>query len=167
MLWLLSGPLGFTCWFYFAPVFSFMYCWVLIFALSLFLYLDLYFLGDYAWISYGSFMQTKHLCVLIHHWTKGGVGAPWNRFKPSSKMFLLTVSMQCFFCGSFMLFMSCVCYAFTSVHCCLVVERADLLALVCDVYCDLLLSHLVSWDKRGSWLHRSMILAVFLTLKGT
>ena len=36
-----------------------------------------------------------------------------------------------------MLFMSCVCHALTSVHCCLVVtcwERADLLALVCDVY---------------------------------
>ena len=33
-----------------------------------------------------------------------------------------------------MLFMSCVCHAFASVHCCLVVtcwERADLLALVC------------------------------------
>ena len=38
-----------------------------------------------------------------------------------------------------MLFMSCVCHAFASVHCCLMVtwrERADLLALVCDVYCD-------------------------------
>ena len=34
-----------------------------------------------------------------------------------------------------MLFMSCVCHAFASVHCCLVVI-ADLLALVCDVYCD-------------------------------
>ena len=37
-----------------------------------------------------------------------------------------------------MLFMSCACHAFASVHCCLVVtcwERADLLALVCDVYC--------------------------------
>ena len=35
-----------------------------------------------------------------------------------------------------MLFMSSVCQAFVSVHCCLVViclERADLLALVCDV----------------------------------
>ena len=31
------------------------------------------------------------------------------------------------------------CYSFASVHCCLVVtcwERVDLLALVCDVYCD-------------------------------
>ena len=35
--------------------------------------------------------------------------------------------------------MSCVCHAFASVHCCLVVtcwERAELFVLVCDVYCD-------------------------------
>ena len=30
-----------------------------------FLYLDLYVLGDDAWINEGSFMKTKHLCVLI------------------------------------------------------------------------------------------------------
>ena len=39
---------------------------------------------------------------------------------------------------SSLLFVYCVCHAFASVHCCLVVtsrERADLLALVCDVYC--------------------------------
>ena len=38
-----------------------------------------------------------------------------------------------------MLIMSCVCHAFASVHCCLVVawrEGAGLLALVCDVYYD-------------------------------
>ena len=38
-----------------------------------------------------------------------------------------------------MLFMSCVCHAFASGHCCLVVtcwERTAHLALVCDVYCD-------------------------------
>ena len=37
-----------------------------------------------------------------------------------------------------MLFMSCVSHAFVSFHCCLLVtcwERADLLALVGDVYC--------------------------------
>ena len=42
-----------------------------------------------------------------------------------------------------MLFMSCVCHAFASVHCCLVVtclERADFLALI--VF--LSLSHVVS-----------------------
>ena len=52
---------------------------------------------------------------------------------------LLTVPRGYFFCGSFVLFITCVCHAFASVHCCLVVtwrERADLLALVCDVYCD-------------------------------
>ena len=35
--------------------------------------------------------------------------------------------------------MSCVCHAFASIHCCRVVtrkERTNLLALVCDVYCD-------------------------------
>ena len=31
-----------------------------------FLYLDLYVLGDDALISKRSFMQSKHLCVLIH-----------------------------------------------------------------------------------------------------
>ena len=67
----LSGPPGFTCWISFAPVFSFIYCWVLIFALSL----DLYVWGDDALISKESYMQTKNLCVLIHIWIKGEVGA--------------------------------------------------------------------------------------------
>ena len=52
-----------------------------------------------------------------------------------------------------MLFMSCVGHAFASVHCCLVVtcwERADTLALVCDVNCVLSLSHAVSWVRYGT-----------------
>ena len=112
-------------------------------------------------------MQTKHLCVLILIWTKREVDAPWSRFKPSSKIFLLTVPRWCFFCGSFVLFIFCVCHAFPSVHFCLVVtwrERADLLALICDVYCDLLLSYLVSWDRCGNWLYQFLILAVLLAL---
>ena len=62
--------------------------------------------------------------------------APWNWFKPSSNIFLLTVPSRYFFCGSFVLFMSCDFHAFAPVHCCLVVtcwERAYLLALVWDV----------------------------------
>ena len=39
-----------------------------------FLYLDLYVLGDNALLSKGSFMQTKHLCVLIHIRIKDEVG---------------------------------------------------------------------------------------------
>ena len=42
-------------------------------------------------------MQTKHLCVSIDIWTKGEVGAPLNRLKPSSEIFLLTVQRPCFF----------------------------------------------------------------------
>ena len=30
--------------------------------------------------------QTKHICVLIHIWTKGEVGVPLNQFKPSSQV---------------------------------------------------------------------------------
>ena len=41
---------------------------------------------------------------------------PWIWFKPSSKMNLLTVPRQYFFCGSFMIFMSNVWYAFVSVR---------------------------------------------------
>ena len=78
-------------------------------------------------------MQTKHLSELRVRLVPG------NWFKPSSKIFLLTVpTRQYFFCGSFVVFVSCVSHAFTSVHCCLVVTcwvRADLLALVGDVYC--------------------------------
>ena len=70
--------------------------------------------------------------------------APWNWFKPSSKIFLLTVPRRYFFCGSFV---SCVSHAFASVHCCCVVtcwERTDLLALVGDVYCIFVLSFFLS-----------------------
>ena len=44
-----------------------------------------------------------------------------------------------------MLFMSCVCHAFTSLHCCLVatcMERVDLMALVVTFIVFLLLSNL-------------------------
>ena len=66
MLWLLVGPirvylLDFFCsgiqfYFQLSPYLCF---------ISL-LYLDLYVLGDDVLISYGSFMQTKYLCVLIY-----------------------------------------------------------------------------------------------------
>ena len=63
--------------------------------------------------------------------------APWNRFKPSSKIFLLTVPRWYFFCG-YSCYFWCVFVMFSreSIYCCLVVtcwERADLLDLVCDV----------------------------------
>ena len=59
-----------------------------------------------------------------------------NWFKPSSKILSLTVPRRYIFGGSFVLFLYCLCHAFASAHCCLVVtcwEKADLLALVCGV----------------------------------
>ena len=70
-----------------------------------FLFLDLYVLGDDALISWGPFMQTEHLCVLTQIWTKGEVGAPLNRLKPSSKILYWSfqggasfVDHLCYFC---------------------------------------------------------------------
>ena len=112
-------------------------------------------------------MQTKHLCVLIDIWTKGEVGASLNRFKPSSKIFLLTVPMRCFFCGSFMLYLSCfVILSCTSVCWCRVVtcwERADLVMS----YCDVVTFPSVSWVRCGAWLYRFLIFALFLILSWT
>ena len=51
MLRLLSGPLGFTCWISFAPVFRFYVLLSPYLCLISFLYPDLYVLGDYAWIN--------------------------------------------------------------------------------------------------------------------
>ena len=112
--------------------------------------------------------------------------APWNWFKPSSKIFLLTVPRRYFFCGSFMFFsvlcFSCFCvcsllpcghmlgmgWPLPSRHTSLNHHRFNVdstpwrwiniesmliqgcvsagSALVGDVYCILLLSHVVSWS---------------------
>ena len=83
-------------------------------------------------------MQTKHLCVLIHIWTKGEVGAPLNRYKPSSKIFFRPFQGGASFVDLLYVFF-CLVFGmplYLSVHMCLVVtcwERADLLALVCGV----------------------------------
>ena len=115
-------------------------------------------------------MQTKHLCVLIHNWTKGEVGAPWNWFKSSSKIFLLTVPRRCFVCGSFMFFcLVCVMLLCASVYWFLVVtnwERADLLDLVSDVLLWSCHFPLVSWVKCGDDCIDSWSLPSFILLKG-
>ena len=97
--------------------------------------------------------------------------APWNRFKPSGKIFLLTVPRQYFFCGSFMLFLVCVCYAFVCV--CLVLPCGHLLGkdwplgsrLWCHIV-SLLLSHWypgsgVVLDCIYSWSLPSFVLCTF------
>ena len=65
MLWLLSGPPGFYLLDFFC---SGIQVYVLLnpcLCIIYFLNLDLYVLGDDAWISYGCYIQTKHLCVLV------------------------------------------------------------------------------------------------------
>ena len=66
MLWLFVGPTGVYLLDFFCSDIQFNLllspypCFISL------LYLDLYVLEDDALISYGSFMQTKYLCVLIH-----------------------------------------------------------------------------------------------------
>ena len=64
--------------------------------------------------------------------------------------------------------LSCVCYVLcASVYMCFVVtcwERADLLPLVCDVYCEFVTFPLVSWVRCGTLLYRFLIFAPLLTL---
>ena len=74
--------------------------------------------------------------TLKPRWRPTSHGPIWIMI--ANDIFLTPMNLFCwpFFCGSFVLLMSCVCHAFASVHCCLVVtcwERADLLSLVCDV----------------------------------
>ena len=63
--------------------------------------------------------------------------------------------------------LSCVCYVLcASVFMCFVVtcwERADLLALVCGVFCEFVTFPLVSWVRCGTWLYRFLIFAPLLT----
>ena len=77
-------------------------------------------------------------------------------------IFLLTVPRRCFFCGLFLLFVVhvCLCDTILSAPCSLVVtcwERTGLLALLCV----LSLSHMVSWVRCGTWLHRVLIFVFF------
>ena len=63
--------------------------------------------------------------------------------------------------------LSCVCYVLcASVYMCFVVtcwERADLLGLVCGVFCEFVTFPLVSWVRCGTWLYRFLIFAPLLT----
>ena len=69
------------------------------------------------------------------------------------------------------MFLFCLVFAMSlcaSVYMCFVVtcwERADLLALVCGVYCEFVTFPLVSWVRCGNWLYRFLIFAPLLTLE--
>ena len=70
------------------------------------------------------------------------------------------MDLLCFFC---LVFAMPLC---ASVYICLVVtcwERADLLALVCGVYCEFVTFPLVSWVRCGTCLYRFLNFAPLLT----
>ena len=67
---------------------------------------------------------------------------------------------------SFVLFVPCVCHAFTSLHCCRLKgwPLGSRLCLWCLIV-GLSLSLVVSWVRCGTWLYRFLNFAPFLTLK--
>ena len=93
---------------------------------------------------------------------------PWNWLKPSSKIFLLPVPRQYFFCESFMFFLACVCYAF--MHVCLFVPCGHLLGkgwpLGSSLWCLIVSLSLSHWypgsgvvlDCMDSWSLHSYLL---------
>ena len=93
--------------------------------------------------------------------------APLNRFKPSSKIFYWPFQGGTSFVDLLCFVLSYVCYVLcVSVYMCFVVtcwERADLLALVCGVFCEFVTFPLVSWVRCGTWLYRFLIFAPLLT----
>ena len=91
---------------------------------------------------------------------KTGLSPPVKYFTDRSKAVLLLWIFYVFV-------LSCVCYVLcASVYMCFVVtcwERADLLALVCGVFCEFVTFPLVSWVRCGTWLYRFLIFATLLT----
>ena len=113
-------------------------------------------------------MQTKYLCVLIHIWIKGEVGLPWNRFKPSSKIFYWP-----FQGGTFYVDLLCFCSVL-----CLLCLCARL--FICALWspagkglttwlsfvvsnCEFVTFPLVSLVRCVTWLYRFLIFASLLT----
>ena len=93
----------------------------------------------------------------LRHYT--GLSPPVKYFTDRSKAVLLLWIFYVFV-------LSCVCYVLcASVYMCFVVtcwERADLLALVCGVFCEFVTFPLVSWVRCGTWLYRFLIFATLL-----
>ena len=111
-------------------------------------------------------MQTKHLCVLIHIWTYGEVGTPWYLVKHSRKICFLDSSKAVLIL--WIIVFLCLVFVMLSRLFIAVLWSPEgkglsswLLYVVFIVI--LLLSHLESCYRCGTWLWRFLILAVFLT----
>ena len=93
--------------------------------------------------------------------------APWNWFKPSSKIFYWPFQCGTSFEDLYVFVLSCICYVFVRV--CLYVLCGHLLGkgwprlsfVVSN--CELVTFPLVSWVRCGTWLYRFLIVAPLLT----
>ena len=122
-------------------------------------------------------MQTKYLCVLIHIWIKGEVGASLNRFQPSSKIFYWPFHGGTSFVD-LLCFCSVLCLLWFFVRVCLIVLCGHLLGkgwpLVSRLWCltvSLSLSHWYSGsdvvlDCIDSWSLHPYLLWIFPGING-
>ena len=107
--------------------------------------------------------STAELRVWLAHHETG--------LSPQVKIFLLTIPRWCFFCGSFILFLSCICYVFVCL--CLLMPCGHLLGkgwplgsrLWCLIECEVVTFPLVSLVMCGAGLYWFLIFALFLTFK--
>ena len=166
--WCFGCLSGFTCWISFAPVFSLIYCRVLIFALSPCCILICMFYEMMHWLVRGLsckpniyvFWSTSELRVRL---------ALLNWFKTSSKYFtdrskaVLLLWIFYVFCS--VLCLLCLC---TRLFICALWSPAgkgltSWLSFVVS-NCKFITFPLVSWVRCGTWLYRFLIFAPLLTL---
>ena len=106
--------------------------------------------------------------ILIYICITGEIDALWNRFKPSSKIFLLTVPIGASFVDH-------LCYFYLVLLCFRALLFIDVLwspagkrltswlSFVMS-NCEVVTFTLVSWVRCGVWLYRYLIFVLFLTL---
>ena len=154
MLWLFVGPAGVCLLDFFCSGVRFDLLLSPCPCLVSLLCLGLYVLGDDALVGWGSFMRARCLCVLVHIWVGGEVGAVGPVWALQWGI-LLTVPGRYFFCGSFV-FLFCLVFAVFCARlfvCALWSPAggggvgAGLLALVCGVFCGFVAFPLVSWVR--------------------
>ena len=148
MLWLLSSPLGFAYWICFCCGIQFYVLLSHYLCFFSFLYLDIYVFGDDALIKLGVIHEKTNIYV---SWSTSELRlrlVPWNWLKPFSKIFLLTVPRQYFFCWSFMLLCS-VFLLLSHLFIAALWSPAGKGLVMFIVF--LLLSNVVSWVRCGTW----------------
>ena len=105
------------------------------------------------------FMRIKPGLFYLYATTKSEIYICSNKHETCTSFvdLLCFCSVLCLLCLCARLFISAMCFVVTCW------ERADLLALVCGVYCEFVTFPLVSWVRCGTRLYRFLIFAPLLT----